>query len=137
MITVDGVALSVDLSFLPIEVWSVHSVDGEPDIYLRDIWQHKSEDPDDLVGQCVAAWDAELAHLEQQRKTAEEAWLNSWGRVREERNALITETDWMIFPDSPLSDSERDEVKIYRQALRDIPQHFSAPLEVVWPENRK
>ncbi|RFA24330.1 hypothetical protein CAI21_22115 [Alkalilimnicola ehrlichii] len=64
---------------------------------------------------------------------AEEAWLNSWERIRQERDQLMLETDWMILPDSPLSDADRDAVKAYRQALRDVPQDFAEPAAVEWP----
>ena len=36
------------------------------------------------------------------------------------RNRLLSESDWTVMPDSPLSDSKKAEWKTYRQALRDI-----------------
>ena len=36
------------------------------------------------------------------------------------RNRLLSESDWTVMPDSPLSDSKQIEWKTYRQALRDI-----------------
>tara|TARA_Y100000592_G_scaffold22676_1_gene35216 strand:- start:656 stop:880 length:225 start_codon:yes stop_codon:yes gene_type:complete len=40
--------------------------------------------------------------------------------LRIDRNNLLKDSDWTVLPDSPLSDSKKDEWKIYRQALRDI-----------------
>ena len=40
--------------------------------------------------------------------------------LREVRNRLLSESDWTVMPDSPLSDSKQTEWKTYRQALRDI-----------------
>jgi hypothetical protein len=40
--------------------------------------------------------------------------------LRGERNNLLKDSDWTVLPDSPLSDSKKDEWKTYRQALRDI-----------------
>ena len=40
--------------------------------------------------------------------------------LREVRNRLLSESDWTVMPDSPLSDSKKTEWKTYRQALRDI-----------------
>mgnify|MGYP003136432604 FL=1 len=45
---------------------------------------------------------------------------NEMIELREVRNMLLSESDWTVMPDSPLSDSKQTEWKIYRQALRDI-----------------
>jgi len=49
--------------------------------------------------------------------------------VRNERNQLISETDWMACSDVTMS----DEWKTYRQALRDIPAQAGFPNTVTWP----
>lgn len=49
--------------------------------------------------------------------------------VRYKRNELLSETDWMAVGDRPMS----DEVRAYRQALRDVPQQEGFPDNVVWP----
>ena len=36
------------------------------------------------------------------------------------RNRLLSESDWTVMADSPLSDNKQIEWKTYRQALRDI-----------------
>tara|TARA_E500000305_G_C3806017_1_gene136234 strand:- start:15 stop:233 length:219 start_codon:yes stop_codon:yes gene_type:complete len=36
------------------------------------------------------------------------------------RNRLLSQSDWTVMADSPLSDSKQIEWKTYRQALRDI-----------------
>lgn len=41
--------------------------------------------------------------------------------VRMERDKLLSVTDFVLLPDAPLSDIQKEEVKIYRQALRDLP----------------
>ena len=38
---------------------------------------------------------------------------------RNERNQLLQKTDKYILPDFPLTDEQKEEVKLYRQALRD------------------
>jgi hypothetical protein len=57
-----------------------------------------------------------------------------WTDVRSKRDVLITETDWTQMPDAPLDDAKKAEFTAYRQALRDIPQTYSDPDAVVWPE---
>ena len=49
--------------------------------------------------------------------------------VRTERNAKITACDWRMLIDSPGSAGW----KVYRQALRDVPQQAGFPDAVVWP----
>jgi hypothetical protein len=41
--------------------------------------------------------------------------------LRSLRYSLLVQTDWRALPDSPLSDSEKAEWIVYRQALRDLP----------------
>ena len=41
-------------------------------------------------------------------------------QLRGHRNMLLTNSDWTVMPDSPLSDSKQTEWKTYRQSLRDI-----------------
>ena len=54
--------------------------------------------------------------------------------VRLERNKLLSDTDHLIQSDYPISDEKKQEIKAYRQALRDIPQQDGFPDNIVWPE---
>lgn len=59
-----------------------------------------------------------------------EAWM------RQRRNLLLTDCDWTVGADSPLSDSKKTEWQTYRQALRDIPANnssISSKQDVTWP----
>jgi hypothetical protein len=56
-----------------------------------------------------------------------------WSEIRVMRDGLIRETDWVFFPDSPVSEDAKALVSEYRQELRDIPQKFQNPEDVVWP----
>jgi len=58
----------------------------------------------------------------------------SWDDIRAERDSLLSASDWTMVSDTPLSDAEVDAWADYRQALRDIPQDFDSPDDVVWPE---
>ena len=51
-------------------------------------------------------------------------------RLREERDRLLVESDWMAYPDSP---AISDAWKAYRQALRDLPATESDPENVTFP----
>lgn len=47
--------------------------------------------------------------------------------VRAERNKLLALTDHLVMPDYPISQENLEEIKVYRQALRDIPQQQGFP----------
>lgn len=47
--------------------------------------------------------------------------------VRVERDKRITATDHLIMPDYPISQEKLEEIKVYRQALRDLPQQPGFP----------
>lgn len=71
-----------------------------------------------------------------------EGWLNlaketEYGKladpIRDQRNALLAETDWTQATDAPLGKEDVKAYREYRQALRDIPQQDGFPYEVEWP----
>tara|TARA_R110002074_G_C12405565_1_gene654547 strand:+ start:870 stop:1148 length:279 start_codon:yes stop_codon:yes gene_type:complete len=49
--------------------------------------------------------------------------------VRANRDALLKETDIYALQDRTLS----DEMRVYRQTLRDVPQQAGFPQTVTWP----
>lgn len=54
----------------------------------------------------------------------------AWDRVRVERDRLLAASDWTQVADAPVDSAAW---ATYRQTLRDIPQDFATPDEVVWP----
>lgn len=54
--------------------------------------------------------------------------------VRGIRDAKLSETDYLVVPDYPISEEHLAEVKTYRQALRDIPEQTRFPKDVIWPD---
>lgn len=57
----------------------------------------------------------------------------TWEEIRAQRNALLQETDWVGLSDVGEITNKRDWLE-YRTALRNIPQSFSTPESVVWPQ---
>lgn len=49
---------------------------------------------------------------------------NTEETMRAERNRLLAASDWTQMPDSPLTDEQRAEWAVYRQALRDAPANW-------------
>jgi len=53
----------------------------------------------------------------------------TWADIRSKRDSLLAATDWWAVSDRAMSAAEA----AYRQSLRDVPQTFSSPADVVWP----
>ena len=71
---------------------------------------------------------------ETQRDAEEQAWADGAAAremtsIREHRDGLLTETDWMALGDVTMSDAW----KTYRQKLRDIPASNTTYADVTWP----
>ena len=49
--------------------------------------------------------------------------------LRRQRNQLLSETDYLALADATLT----DEMRAYRQALRDLPANTTDPANPVWP----
>ena len=56
-------------------------------------------------------------------------------KTRNERNMLLTQTDWTQLPDSPLSEEVKAAVQEYRQQLRDLPASITDLRTFEWPAN--
>ena len=56
-----------------------------------------------------------------------------WKSIREHRNTLLAQTDWTVSNNSTLSPVKIEEYRVYRQALRDLPQTYTNPNTIVWP----
>lgn len=67
-------------------------------------------------------------------KTEEEKLAEATEEARAKRDRLLAETDYLMASDYPISDEDREKVKAYRQALRDVPEQEGFPYTIVWPE---
>ena len=55
-------------------------------------------------------------------------------QVRLERDRRIAATDYLAMPDYPSNPQNLEELKVYRQALRDVPKQEGFPRDVRWPD---
>lgn len=55
--------------------------------------------------------------------------------IREKRNRLLSLTDWMVLPDSPISEYEKTEILEYRRQLRELPNGDRHPYDIVIPRH--
>jgi hypothetical protein len=53
--------------------------------------------------------------------------------IRTERNILLEATDWTQLLDAPLTEEQKGEYRVYRQALRDITRGINSYQDLVWP----
>lgn len=63
----------------------------------------------------------EIAEVEALRAAAPSETDIKWMQVRNERNRLLSETDWVVTKASDTGVALSDEWKTYRQELRDLP----------------
>ena len=79
-----------------------------------EFYQHDTPQPtaDEL--------QAEIARLEAAQPMVE---------LRQQRNRLIAETDYLALSDATMT----DDIKTYRQTLRDLPANTTDPANPVWP----
>jgi len=56
-----------------------------------------------------------------------------WLAIKRVRNELLTACDWTQLPDAVLTVEEKEAWVIYRQKLRDIPQNYQLPEDVIFP----
>ena len=103
------------------------------------------EDYDDQVAPFVTLWQDEKARIDQAAAEAEAARLAEYNsetarfeRLRAERDRRLTATDYLLMQDYPLDNTRKEAVRLYRQALRDLPSQEGAPWdgggeETPWP----
>ena len=101
--------------------------DTEPEFYTR--WVHTTpESPDNVAPKDVFARGIAIYLTDAEYDTVLAA------SARQKRDRLIAATDYLVTPDYPISDDRLVKVKIYRQALRDIPEQAGFPRTIAWPD---
>lgn len=56
--------------------------------------------------------------------------------VRDNRNLLLSQSDWTQISDNRLTDTQKEQWRTYRHSLRDLPQNYSSATQksdIVWP----
>jgi hypothetical protein len=76
----------------------------------------------------IQVWNKTDATEEEISAKLEEKWVE----VRIMRDALLAQSDWTQFQDSPLSGTNLTDWQTYRQSLRDISSQ-SNPYNLTWP----
>lgn len=65
--------------------------------------------------------------------TVEDVPLNA-EEARAKRDKLLADTDWTQVLDAPIDAATREAYRVYRKALRDIPEQEGFPAAITWPD---
>ncbi|WP_052713192.1 tail fiber assembly protein [Pseudoalteromonas rubra] len=58
----------------------------------------------------------------------------TWCEVRQQRDNALADSDFTQVTDSPLSNEQQQLWATYRQTLRNLPETFETPEQVIWPQ---
>ena len=134
-ISVDGVGAQIDIVDTNIHAIQWHNGSGHvefSDELTPNLIIQGQEDYEKYVCPYVQMWeeiDHNVTTAEQYSDTPEE----KASVIRQKRDTLLSATDYLMMPDYPMSDADQDALKVYRQALRDVPEQPDFPNSVVWP----
>ncbi len=84
-------------------------------------------------GVIVALTDVEIAEVNASKATDSQIIAHKWQSARNQRDQLLTKTDWVVTKASETGVAVSDDWKTYRQALRDVPTQ-SDPDNITWPD---
>lgn len=105
--------------------------DTEPEFFTR--WVHTPADSPDNVAPKDADNPTTMGGIAIYLTDAEYDTVLA-ASARQKRDRLIAVTDYLVTPDYPIEPDRLAKVKIYRQALRDIPEQSGFPRSITWPE---
>lgn len=82
----------------------------------------------------ILGWDSDwtITNFDSAELNAIET--QNWVGIREERNDLLEISDVYALKDLEAEGTVSDEIKNYRQSLRNIPQTYTTSSDVVWPD---
>ncbi len=72
-------------------------------------------------GVLVAMTDSEIAEFNASKSTDAQIISHKWQSIRNKRNLLLSQSDWVVTKASETGVAVSDEWKTYRQELRDLP----------------
>jgi hypothetical protein len=114
-----------DLSWIPSNVHAVQWSDSSGEIEYND------GTPNQIISELGIYSQAQTDYNNETQRVAAavEAARDYWQELRDQRNQLLAETDYLALVDNTLS----TDMRTYRQALRDLPANTSDPANPVWP----
>ena len=123
-----------DLSWIPSNVHALQWYDTWGEVEFNNGSPNEKIEELGIYEQAVQTVEDEKVRLENER-LAEEAARDYWSELRSIRDNLLSQCDWTQSPDSPLSEAKKEEWRLYRQALRDLPDTVTDPKPLVIDRN--
>lgn len=111
----------------------------DPDTFtaeeIADAGYVAAEDPPDYNNNTQRLdWDSDWAVINFDSAELNAIETQNWVGIREERNDLLEISDVYALKDLEAEGTVSDEIKNYRQLLRNIPQTYTVSADVVWPD---
>jgi hypothetical protein len=119
-----------EMSTEELAEWGVFAVEEQnPPAFNEQTESIELQPPSLVNGVWLRNWQiTPVEPVEIERRTTSQAVLQ-----REERNRVLSLTDFTQCLDFPGTENERAAYTIFRQALRDVPVQTGFPWNVVWP----
>lgn len=102
--------------------------EGKAEKWEYDMYRLEIINRDNLI----ANLDSNLGAWMQTARDAE--YVRLADKIRKERDKLLAGSDWTQVVDVSLTAEEKEMWRVYRQALRDVPQQEGFPYEAIWPK---
>jgi len=97
-------------------------------VWYENAWHDKPPRPLDGELYCWEGNEWKVQHTPEK--------LHRYMNTANQRSLMLSTTDWTQAADSPLTDAKKAEWRVYRQALRDIPQNnpgVDDAAKITWP----
>jgi len=98
------------------------------------VFSINEEQYDDLADNCDASESGGVITIIKSAEWLENKTNEAWRKIRKQRNQLLKDSDYIMVSDAPITTEKKEEWTTYRQSLRDIPQTFSNPDDVTYPD---
>ena len=124
-----------DLSWVPSNVHAVIWNDDAGYIEYKNAPKETIEELG-IYEQALEIFDTEKQRRVREQLAEEElreASRDYWKEFRNERDFLLSQSDWTQGNDSPLNLQQKQEWAVYRQVLRDLPENTNDPKNPEWP----
>lgn len=136
----ESIYVREELTWLPKNIHAIQWYGNEGFIEYTDDYEKTIYSMQPYYQYMIDSINAEKELLEEEKKQSFLDFIeNPEIFVRSRRNSLLNTSDWTQMPDSPLSDEKKNEWKIYRQQLRDLPDKITDFMlyiqdTTLWPE---
>lgn len=95
------------------------------------IWDNDHTIFGDLTDELKARFSITEEEYDPRDEWSDDQWADM---IRRERNSRLSGTDYYVLPDYPeIAPEALEAIKVYRQALREIPEQAEFPRNVKWP----